>query len=160
MALRRILTQEEETLTMTSRVVENFDRRLHILLGDMADTLRDAGGIGLAAPQVGVLRRVAIVDTGEEILELVNPEIIGVSGEQEGSEGCLSFPGIYGIVARPMKVTIRAQDRNGAYFEKTEEGLMARAFCHEVDHLNGKLFVALVTRYLDTESVGEDGVGI
>ena len=158
MALRKILTQEDETLAIPSRKVEKFDRRLHILLGDMIDTLRLAQGVGLAAPQVGVLRRVAVVDTEQEILEMVNPEIIGIEGEQEGVEGCLSFPGIYGIVKRPMKVTIRAQDRKGAYYERTGEGLIARAFCHEIDHLDGKLFSSLVVRYLEPEGQ-EEGEG-
>ncbi|MCL2748136.1 MAG: peptide deformylase [Oscillospiraceae bacterium] len=156
MALRKILTQEDETLSKPSRVVEKFDRRLAILLGDMADTLHAAGGVGLAAPQVGVLRRVAIVDTGEELLELINPEVIRVEGAQEGSEGCLSFPGLFGMVVRPEKVVIRAQTRKGKTFERTGEGLLARAFCHEIDHLNGELFVRLVSRFIDPEELDEE----
>ena len=154
MALRKILTQEDDILTKPARAVTHFNRRLHILLDDMAETLSEAQGVGLAATQVGVLRRVAIIDIDdeEELLELINPEIIRADGEQEGAEGCLSFPGKYGVVKRPMIVTVRAQDRWGKTFEKTGEGLLARALCHEIDHLDGKLFTALVSRYLDPET--------
>ena len=111
MALRNILTEENATLYKTSRPVEKFDARLHMLLDDMNETLVDSGGVGLAAPQVGVLRRIFLVDTGDEIIECINPEIIETSGEQDGAEGCLSVPGKYGMVKRPMVVRIRAQDR-------------------------------------------------
>ena len=150
MALRTILTQEDDTLRKTARAVVNFDSRLHTLLDDLAETLLNAEGVGLAATQVGVLRRVAVVDAGEEKpIELVNPEIIHAEGEQEGPEGCLSVPGLYGLVKRPMTVVVRAQDRYGVPFERTGEALLARAFCHEVDHLDGRLFTVLASRFLD-----------
>ena len=152
MALRTILTQEDDTLRKTARAVDRFDRRLHVLLDDMADTLHRADGAGLAAPQVGVLRRAVVIDTGDdELLELINPVILRTEVVQEGPEGCLSVPGRYGVVKRPMTVTIRAQDRKGRFFERTGEALLARAFCHEVDHLDGKLFTVLVSRWLDPE---------
>ena len=141
MALRNILTEEDPTLRKVSRPVTKFDDRLHELLDDMAETLEDARGVGLAAPQVGILRRVVVVDVGEEILELINPEIISESGEQTGLEGCLSVPGKYGIVTRPNVVKVRAQDRFGAWYEAEGEELIARAFCHELEHLDGHLFV-------------------
>ena len=154
MALRNIVTVGDSVLTKVSRPVTKFDRRLHQLLDDMTETLEDAGGVGLAAPQVGILRRVVVVDTGEDgILELVNPEIIAQSGEQTGLEGCLSVPGEYGIVTRPNEVTVRAQDRDGNWFEKTGEALCARAFCHEIDHLHGVLFTSHVSRMLTPEEL-------
>ena len=116
-------------------------RRLHELLDDMADTLEEAGGVGLAAPQVGILRRVCIVEDEQgEIIELINPEIIKTEGEQTGLEGCLSVPGKYGIVTRPMVVRVRAQDRYGTEFEVEDEELTARCFCHEIEHLDGHLY--------------------
>ena len=131
-----------------------FDRRLHELIDDMRETLIDAEGLGLAAPQVGVLRRVVLViDADDNIIELVNPEIIAADGKNEGAEGCLSFPGRWGLVERPMNVTVRAQDRNGKPFEVSGTGLTARAFCHEIDHLDGVCFVDKVKRYLTTEEV-------
>ena len=145
MALRKIVEQGDECLTKVCRPVTKFDRRLHDLLDDMADTLRDADGVGLAAPQVGILRQVVLViNEDDEIIELINPEIIQTSGEQFGLEGCLSVPGRYGFVKRPMVVRVRAQDRNGNTFEVEDEGLTARCFCHEIDHLSGKLYVDLV----------------
>lgn len=155
MALRRILTQEDETLRKVSRRVEKFDKRLHTLIDDLRETLLDANGAGLAAPQVGVLRRVVVV-MGEkegEIIELVNPEIIKYEGEQDGIEGCLSVPGQYGLVVRPMKVTVGAQDRNGEFFTVTGEELTARAFCHELDHLDGKLYTDLAHEMLTAEQI-------
>ncbi len=149
MAIRNILTEKDETLRKKSRLVTNFDKRLHLLLDDMKDTLHEANGVGLAAPQVGVLRRVCIVETGDDdLLELINPEIIKIEGEQEGPEGCLSIPGVTGIVKRPMTVTVRALDRNGNSFEVTGEGLKARAFCHEIDHLDGELYTRLASRFI------------
>lgn len=148
MALRNILTEGSETLKKISRPVTKFDERLHILLDDMKETLEEAGGVGLAAPQVGVLRRLFVVDTGEEILECVNPEIVETSGEQVGAEGCLSVPGKYGIVRRPNNVKIRAQDRNGEWFEAAGEELIARCFCHEYDHLDGKLYTEIAEHML------------
>lgn len=142
MALREILTRGDDTLNKTSRSVTNFDGRLHILLDDMKETLIKAGGLGLAAPQVGILRRVALVINKEEqVIELVNPEILREEGEQNGFEGCLSVPGYYGMVRRPMKVRVRALDRFGNEFEVEDDGITARCFCHELEHLDGHLFV-------------------
>ena len=155
MALRNILTEEDPTLRKVSRPVTKFDDRLHELLDDMAETLEDARGVGLAAPQVGILRRVVVVDVGEEILELINPEIISQSGEQTGLEGCLSVPGKYGIVTRPNVVKVRAQDRFGEWYEAEGEELIARAFCHELDHLDGHLYVDKVERFLTQEELEE-----
>ena len=148
MGLRKILTVKEPSLHKMCRPVEKFDGKLHKLLDDMKETLLDAGGVGLAAPQVGILRRVVVVDTGEEILELVNPELLETSGEQVGAEGCLSVPGKYGLVKRPMVAKVRAQDRNGDYFEAEGEELIARCFCHEIDHLDGIVYTEVMERYL------------
>ena len=153
MALRKILTEGSETLGKVSRPVERFDRRLWELLDDMQETLEDAGGVGLAAPQVGVLRRLFIVDTGEEILECINPELIEKSGEQVGAEGCLSVPGKYGIVRRPNVVKLRAQDRSGEWFEAEGEELIARCFCHEYDHLDGHLYTEIAEHMLTPEEL-------
>ena len=153
MALRKILTEGSETLGKVSRPVERFDRRLWELLDDMKETLEDAGGVGLAAPQVGVLRRLFIVDTGEEILECINPELIEKSGEQVGAEGCLSVPGKYGIVRRPNVVKLRAQDRSGEWFEAEGEELIARCFCHEYDHLDGHLYPEIAEHMLTPEEL-------
>ena len=160
MALRNILTEGDPTLNKTSRPVVKFDNRLHVLIDDMAETLNSSNGVGLAAPQVGVLRRVVLVvetnvPEGEEefIIELINPEIISAEGEQRGSEGCLSVPDQFGIVTRPEKVTVRAQDRYGNWFEREGEGLTARCFCHEIDHLNGILFTSLAERMLTEEEI-------
>ena len=154
MALRNIVTEGDSVLTKVSRPVTKFDRRLHVLLDDMTDTLVDAGGVGLAAPQVGVLRRAMVVDTGEDgILELINPEIIEESGEQTGLEGCLSVPGKYGIVTRPNYVKVRAQDRDGNWFEAEGEELIARCFCHELAHLDGQLYTAVAERMLTPEEL-------
>ena len=161
MATRNILKDGEPGLTKKSRAVTDFNKRLHILLGDMRETLIEANGLGLAAPQVGVLRRaVIIVDTSidseyidDQIIELINPEIIGECGEQTGSEGCLSKPGIYGIVTRPELVSVRAQDRYGKVFELSAEGLTARAVCHECDHLDGVMFTSLTDRFLTEEEL-------
>ena len=141
--VRKILELGDETLRKTSKPMPKFDLRLWLLLRDMAETMRKAEGVGLAAPQVGILRRVVVIDVGDDhgLIELVNPEIIAVEGEQAGSEGCLSVPGRRGWVVRPEKVTVRAQDRNGKHFEITGEGLLARALCHEIDHLDGVIYV-------------------
>ena len=156
MALRNIVTVGDSVLTKVCRPVTKFDRRLHILLDDMADTLEDANGVGLAAPQVGVLRRVVLVDTGEDgILELINPEIIEQSGEQTGLEGCLSVPGKYGIVTRRFVVKVRAQDRYGEWFEAEGAELIARCFCHELAHLDGQLYTAVADRMLTPEELKE-----
>ena len=134
----------------------SFDWRLHKLLEDMKDTLIDSGGVGLAAPQVGILRRVVLVDTGEEILELINPELIETDGEQVGAEGCLSVPGKYGLVKRPYWAKVRAQDRDGDWFEAKGEELIARCFCHELDHLDGIIYTQVMERFLTMEELEAD----
>ncbi len=162
MALRNIMEQGEKCLEKHCRPVTDFNEKLHILLDDMAETLRKANGVGLAAPQVGILRRAVLVletnvPEGEDeyIIELINPEIIDQSGKQEGPEGCLSVPGVFGWVERPEVVTVRAQDRSGEWFEVTGEGLTARAFCHELDHLEGILFTQLADHIMDEEELKE-----
>ena len=153
MGLRKILTDKDPALHKVCKPVEKFDWRLHKLLDDMADTLEEANGVGLAAPQVGILRRVVIVDTGEEILELVNPTLIETDGEQEGPEGCLSVPGRYGLVKRPYYAKVRAQDRFGDWYEAEGEELIARCFCHELDHLDGIVYTQVMDRYLTEEEL-------
>ena len=141
MATRNIIERGDEALGKVCRPVTNFDGRLHDLLDDMQETLEQAHGYGLAAPQVGILRRVCLVMGSDgNVMELVNPEIIETSGEQEGFEGCLSVPGLYGWVKRPQKVKVRAQDRNGKTFEAEDVDMSARCFCHEIEHLDGHLF--------------------
>ena len=156
MALRKILTDKEPALHKTCRPVTDFDKKLHTLLDDMRETLIESGGVGLAAPQVGILRRVVLVDTGEEILELINPELLETSGEQEGAEGCLSVPGKYGLVKRPYYAKVRAQDRNGNWYEADGEELTARCFCHELDHLDGIIYTEVMERYLTDEELQYD----
>ncbi|MBQ9168827.1 MAG: peptide deformylase [Oscillospiraceae bacterium] len=156
MGLRKILTDKDPALHKVCKPVVSFDRKLHKLLDDMAETLADANGVGLAAPQVGILRRVVIVDTGEEILELVNPTMVQTSGEQEGPEGCLSVPGKYGLVKRPYKAKVRAQDRNGDWYEVEAEELIARCFCHELDHLDGIVYTEVMERFLTDEELEAD----
>ena len=156
MALRKILTDKDPALHKTCRPVEKFDARLHTLLDDMRETLIDSGGVGLAAPQVGILRRVVLVDTGEEILELVNPTMVETSGEQEGAEGCLSVPGKYGLVKRPNYAKVRAQDRNGDWYEYEGEELIARCFCHELDHLDGIIYTEKMDRFLTEEELASE----
>lgn len=153
MAIRNIITEEDPFLHKKCRPVEKFDKRLWTLLDDMADTLREANGVGLAAIQVGVLRRAVVIDTGEGIRELVNPVILEKEGEQECMEGCLSIPGKWGMTKRPRRVRVRAQDRHGKFFEYEGEGLLATASCHEVDHLDGILFLTHVTRMLTKEEL-------
>ena len=156
MALRNIVLQGEPCLTKKCRPVTEFNGRLHTLLDDLKDTLLDSGGVGLAAPQVGILRRVCVVmNEDDEIIELVNPEIIATDGEQTGLEGCLSVPGKWGIVTRPNVVRVRAQDRYGRPFEVEGEGLTARAFCHEIEHLDGHLFVEHVDHFLSDQELRE-----
>ena len=143
MAIRNIRTVPDEILAKKCRPVTEFDERLHELLDDMYETMIDASGAGLAAPQVGILRRVVVIDVGEGRIELVNPMIATRSKETETiHEGCLSLPGRSGLVARPKSVTVRAQDRNGQPFEMTGSGMLARAFCHETDHLDGIMFTS------------------
>ena len=156
MGLRKILTDKEPALHKVCKPVEKFDWRLHKLLNDMADTMEDANGVGLAAPQVGILRRVVVVDTGDGILELVNPTIIETDGEQEGPEGCLSVPGKYGLVKRPYEAKVRAQDRIGEWFEAEGEELTARCFCHELDHLDGIIYTEVMERYLTEDELCYD----
>ena len=153
MAIRNIVKVGDSILTKKCRTVERIDDRILTLLDDMAETLKKAGGLGLAAPQVGVLRRVVIIDVGDKngLMEFINPEIISSSGKQTDAEGCLSYPGKFGEVTRPNVVTVRAADRDGNIREITGEGLLARAICHECDHLDGKMFMELVTRWLDDE---------
>lgn len=160
MATRHILTKEDPALYKKCRPVTSFDARLHQLLDDMAETLAQSNGVGLAAPQVGVLRRAVLVletnvaeDEDEILLELINPVILESSGEQKGAEGCLSVPGEYGIVCRPETVKVRAQDRNGQWFEYEGTGLTARCFCHELDHLEGRVFTELCERMLTEEEL-------
>lgn len=163
MALRNIRTEGDSILLKHSRTVTDFNKRLHTLLDDMRETLLDSGGVGLAAPQVGILRRaVLVMDTNkeelseaEQIIELINPQIVYSEGEQTGQEGCLSVPGIYGIVTRPEKVRVRAQDRFGDFFEVEGFGLTARCFCHEIDHLDGHLFTERAERLLSEEELEE-----
>ena len=156
MGLRKILTTKDPALHKVCKPMVNFDDRLFRLLADMKDTLIDSGGVGLAAPQVGILRRVVLVDTGEDILELINPSLVAVDGEQTGAEGCLSVPGKYGIVTRPYWAKVRAQDRNGNWFEVEGEELIARCFCHELDHLDGILYTQLMDRFLTPEELDAD----
>ena len=153
MGLRKILTDKDPALHKTCRPVTDFDQKLHKLLDDMRETLIDSCGVGLAAPQVGILRRVVLVDLGDEIVELVNPELLETDGEKEGAEGCLSVPGKYGLVRRPYWAKVRAQDRFGDYFEVEGEEIVARCFCHELDHLDGILYTQVMERYLTEEEL-------
>lgn len=145
MAKRRIMTGDAECLYKVCRKVDNFDKRLAVLLDDMAETMYDAEGVGLAAPQVGILKRAVVIDCGDGLVELINPEILETSGEQGCYEGCLSFPGERGYVVRPNFVRVRAMNRLGEECEYEGEGLFARAILHETDHLNGLVYKRLVT---------------
>ena len=159
MGLRKILTDAEPALHKACKKVENFDSKLFKLLDDMRDTLIESGGVGLAAPQVGILRRVVLVDVGEEdneIVEFINPELVETDGEQYGPEGCLSVPGKYGLVKRPYYAKVRAQDRNGDWFEAEGEELIARCFCHELDHLDGIVYTEKMDRYLTEEELNAE----
>ncbi len=149
MAIRNIVKEGDEVLRKKSRVVVKFDERLHTLLDDMAQTMYEAHGVGLAAPQVGILKRVVVIDVGDGLIELVNPVIIEAKGKNEGSEGCLSIPGEWGIVVRPNKVKVKAQNRYGEEIILKGTDLLARAFCHEIDHLEGILFKDLAVRMVD-----------
>lgn len=155
MAIRNILTDDSdgEFLAKKCRPVEKFDKRLGMLLDDMAETLHSANGVGLAAIQVGVLRRIVVIDVGDGVKELVNPEIVEQSGEQESLEGCLSIPGRWGMTKRPKHVKVRAQDRSGKWFEYEGDDLLATASCHEIDHLDGVLFLTHVVRMLSEEEL-------
>ncbi len=149
MAIRQILKEGDETLNKVSRKVEKIDERIIQLLDDMKETMYKADGVGLAAPQVGILKRVVVIDIGDGVLELINPEIICSTGEQYEVEGCLSLPGVSGITERPMNVQVVALDREGYQVEVTGTGLLARALCHEIDHLDGILFRQRVTEYCE-----------
>lgn len=157
MGIRKILTDKEPSLHKVCKPVTDFDAKLHKLLDDMQETLIHSGGVGLAAPQVGILRRVFLVDVGEEeneIIEFINPEILETDGEQEGAEGCLSVPGRYGWVKRPYWVKVRAQNRFGNWFEAEGEELIGRCFCHENDHLDGIVYTEIMERFLTEEELG------
>ena len=155
MAIRKIIELgQDEILHKKCRPVEKFDERLHTLLDDMAETMYEGNGVGLAAPQVGVLRRVVVIDCGDQLYELINPVIIAQAGEIDDAEGCLSSPGEYGMVKRPEKVAVKALDRNGNEYILEGEGLMARAICHECDHLDGRLYKDLVSRMLHQDADG------
>ena len=156
MAIRSIIEQGDEVLGKRCHPVTNFDERLWELLDDMQETLREAHGYGLAAPQVGILRRVCLVTASDgHVIELINPEILETSGEQEGYEGCLSVPGLYGWVKRPDYAKVRAQDRGGKTFEVEDVGMTARCFCHEIEHLDGHVFTEHVDRVYTTEDLDE-----
>ena len=157
MGIRKIMTVKEPCLHKVCRPVEKFDGKLHKLLDDMKETLLDANGVGLAAPQVGILRRVVVVDTGEEMLELVHPELLVSSGEQVGAECCLCVRRTYGLVKRPMVAKVRAQDRDGNWFEVEGEELIARCFCHEIDHLDGIVYTEVMERFLTEEELNGEG---
>lgn len=154
MAIRQILKlglDGEEALSKKCRPVAEMNDRMITILDDMIDTLYESGGVGLAAPQVGILRRMAVIDIGDGLIELINPEIISEEGEQTGNEGCLSYPDHWGIVTRPYKVTVRAADRNGNVREIVGEELLARALCHEIEHLDGHMFIEKVTEWIDPD---------
>ena len=151
MALRNIRKLGDDVLRKKCRIVETIDDRILTLLNDMADTMYDANGVGLAAPQVGVLKRIAVIDVGDGLIELINPEITSVSGSETTDEGCLSVPGKYGKVERPTKVSVKATNRFGEQYELTGEGLLARALCHEIDHLDGIVFVDKVIEYTEVD---------
>ena len=149
MAIREIREKGDEILYKKCKAVVKFDEKLHILLDDMYETMQSRDGVGLAAPQVGILKRAVVIDVGDGKIELINPEIVEESGEQTGSEGCLSVPGVFGEVTRPNVITVKAQDRDGKWFKITGKELLARAFCHEIEHLDGKLFLDRVIRFID-----------
>ena len=149
MAIREIREKGDEILYKKCKAVVKFDEKLHILLDDMYETMQSRDGVGLAAPQVGILKRAVVIDVGDGKIELINPEIVEESGEQTGSEGCLSVPGVFGEVTRPNVVTVKAQDRDGKWFKITGKELLARAFCHEIERLDGKLFLDRVIRFID-----------
>lgn len=154
MAIREILTIGDERLNKRCHPVTEFNQKLHTLLDDLTETLDEAQGVGLAAPQIGIMRRVVVViNENDEVIELVNPEIVSQQGEQCGPEGCLSVPGKFGLVVRPNVVKVRAQDRFGDWFEVEDEGLTARCFCHELEHLDGHLYVERMERFLTEEEL-------
>ncbi len=152
MSLRKIRTKEDELLRKTSRTVEEITPRIKTLLDDMAETMYASDGVGLAAPQIGVLRRVVVIDVGEGLYELINPEIIKKEGTQTGPEACLSVPNLQGTVTRPERVTVRAQNREGKTYTFSAEGFFARAVCHELDHLDGILYVDMAEDLMEREA--------
>jgi len=156
MGIRNIVKEGDEILRKKCRKVEKFDEKLAALLDDMAETMYEANGCGLAGPQVGILRQIAVIDTGDGLIELINPEIVERKGEQQETEGCLSLPGQWGVTKRPMWVKVVAQDRNGDWYEYEGEELLARAFCHEIDHLSGILFTDNVLYMVDPEEMKDD----
>lgn len=156
MAKRMIRISTEDVLRKKSKLVKDFNENLWTILDDMADTMYEANGVGLAAPQVGILKRAVVIDVGEGLIELINPEIIETEGSQTGNEGCLSVPGKQGQVTRPNYVKVKAMDRNGQEFEIEGEELLARAFCHEIDHLDGKLYIDVVEGELMDVEYEED----
>jgi peptide deformylase len=152
MAKLKIVKIGDDTLRKVCRPVDKITPRVLTLLDDMIETMRAADGVGLAAPQVGVLRRIVVIETPDEgLIELINPKIIAYAGEQESQEGCLSIPGRWGITKRPMHVTVRALNRQGETFDITGTGLLAKAFCHELDHLDGKLYIDCAIRMSDND---------
>ena len=152
MAIRTIIKEGDPILRKVCRPVTDFDKRLWEKLDDMADTMHDANGVGLAGPQISYLRRVVVIDVGDGVVELINPEIIARSEEtQYVQEGCLSCPNKWGMTTRPVKVRFKAQDRNGKWYEMDAEDLFAQAVCHELDHLDGKLFVDIVEEWCKPE---------
>lgn len=151
MAIRNIVKIGDDVLRKKCRAVEKFDEKLWTLLDDMAETMYESNGVGLAAPQVGILKRVVVIDTDDVLYELINPEIVSTEGEQTGAEGCLSIPDEQGIVTRPMKVVVEAYDRNGKKFKLTGTELLARAICHETDHLDGVMFVDIADEMVEVE---------
>jgi peptide deformylase len=155
MAIREILVEGDPVLNKRCHTVTQFDEKLALLMDDLKETLKKANGMGLAAPQIGILRRAVIVVAGDQMLELINPTILDQSGEQEGLEGCLSVPGLWGYVTRPQWVKVRAQDRNGNWFETEGSDLVARCFCHELSHLDGHLYTELTDRLYTSEELDE-----
>lgn len=153
MAIRKIVSLGDDILRKKSKPVTEFDEKLGILIDDMKETLKKANGVGLAAPQVGVLKRVIVVVDGDKYIPIVNPEIVKASGKQENVEGCLSIPGQYGITSRPMKVVVKGYDRNGNEIALSGRDLLARCLCHEIDHLDGVLFIDKVVRMLSPEEL-------
>lgn len=151
MAIRQVRYKEDDVLYKECKEVKKFDEKLGILLDDMYDTMKKANGVGLAAPQVGILKRAVVIDIGDGRIELINPQIIATSGLQTGTEGCLSFPNVWGEVERPNYVKVKAFDRYGKEFELEGEELLARAICHECDHLNGIVFTSHVIRFVDPD---------
>ena len=152
MAKRNIRHLGDDVLRKKSRTVETIDERIVQLLDDMAETMYDSEGVGLAAPQVGILKRIAVIDIGDGLIELINPEIVSFEGSEKDIEGCLSVPGRYGYVLRPEKVKVTALDRNGEKIEIEATGMLKKALCHEIDHLDGIIFVDKVTQYVEVDN--------